>query len=163
MRQLFVEHDEARINVNDEATVQVVGTHEFRFTPPRSLHFILRETLTETDAEAYIAFIHQHSAQADDVVLEATIELGELRRVTQSAQTTFIKAPQRYPYNGVAFVGAAFSIRILVEMIIKAGKVVAADQFKFDHKFVNSVAEAELFFEKLRRKQELKARNRPGK
>lgn len=131
----------------------VVGPHQFRFTPPNRVSFIFRDTFDEDHAAAYIHFVH---AQADRCggVLEGIVDVRGLSRVTAGARSRVTKAHKAYPYRHIALVGASFSMRTVIDMVIKAGRVIAPSTFTFSYAFVSTLAEGEAWLEAMRGKTE---------
>lgn len=126
-----------------------VGMHEFRFVAPDRLIFAMRGEFTEADCGAYIDFVFlKDPARAS--ILYSFYDLTKMTRVDERARKRVIRVNEKYPYGGIALTTANFSTRALVGMILRAGKLVAPDQLSFPYKFVNSMDEANAWFDELR-------------
>ncbi len=127
---------------DDQQILVISNQHEYRFFPPNRCAFVLRGVLEEDDAVAYTKFIYHHADQFN-TLLDATFEITTLGRVTAGARTHFMSVTRSYPLRRIGFIGASFSIKMMVTMLIRAGRVVAPDKWGFDFEFVSTIQEAE--------------------
>jgi len=129
-----------------KADEMVVGVHEFRFVPPRRAIFVMRQVLEEEHVIAYMEFIDAHVSR-NNGPLDALFDVSALTGVTPSARAKLVTGKRDLPYARVAIVGASFSIRTIVNMLLRAGKIVSPKKFSFAFKFVDSVDEANTWFD----------------
>lgn len=137
--------------MNNEPQSTIFGVHEFQFVPPDTLRFFLRGEFGDSDCEAYLDAIFQR-VQGQTSTLYAIYDLTQLTRVAEGARKRLIHVKRAYPYGGIAVMVSTLSMRAVVEMMMRAGKLVAADRFGFPYKFVKSVEEADAWFDELRKK-----------
>lgn len=137
---------------NIEARLIHVGAHEFEFVPPDKLRFTLRGALADDDAATYLDFIYAHAAKGMGR-LYVSYDLAEMTRIDGQARQRVAKVLRPYPFAGIAIVGASFSTRMLVGMIIRAAKIIKPEFVDFPHKFMGSMAEADTWFDELRNKK----------
>jgi hypothetical protein len=132
-----------------EAVFQIVGAHEFRFVPPRRVSFVMRGIFEEDHANKYTEFLATQAGRCDEA-LECLFDVSALKGISDRARARVVKRERPLPYCSVAIVGASFSIRTVANMMISAGKIIAPQKFSFKTKFVDSVEEANMWFDELR-------------
>jgi hypothetical protein len=139
-------------NSDPAEELRIVGTHEFRFIPPRRVLFVMRGVFEEEHALAYTEFLAKHAERCGEP-LEGLLDLSALSSITPSARTRIVKRDRTVAYCRIAIVGASFSIRTVSSMMINAGKIVTPSRFAFDTKFFGTVEEAIAWFETSRREK----------
>lgn len=139
--------------MNDVKTEMFVGQHEFKFIEPDQVHFVLRGVFEEAHAEPYLDFIFSHGERCGGLLC-SVYDLTNFTRIDARARTRIVTDVKRaYPYRALAVIGASFSMRTVVGMILTAGRRLAPNYFTFQHKFVSTIGEANTWFDELRRKR----------
>jgi hypothetical protein len=133
-----------------EAEVKIVGSHRFEFIPPNRCFFAIVGTMDEEHAASYLAFLYKH-ADAFGGPLEGVYDISRMNRMTIGARSRIVNVSRQFPLTAIALVGANFSIRTLVGMIITAGRLVAPKHFTFAHKFVATADEADAWLDEVRK------------
>lgn len=133
-----------------EPASKFFGEQELHFTPPDVVLCVLRGALHEAEAREIIVFVDKHAELAGGNVY-CIYDMSEFVRITDSVRKIAIHVDKPYPYFAVAVIGTSFSTRMFADMIMRAGKLVSPKYFGFRHKFVASVAEANTWFDELRR------------
>jgi len=130
----------------------IVGTHEFQFVAPDQLRFFLRDEFSDSDCIAYVDFVFQDDPNRAPV-LYSIYDLTKMTRVAEAARKRVINVNRPYPYGGMAVMTSNFTTRALVGMVMRAGKLIAPERLSFPYKFVDSIDEANAWFDELRKKQ----------
>jgi len=136
-----------------EAFTKIIGSHEVQFAPPDVIHVIIRGVLDEADVRE---LIHLTTSQSDLLGSKmcCICDMSQFERMTSAVRKVSVSVDRPYPYYAVAFLGASFATRTILEMVMRAGRIVSRKHFHFTHKFVISNDEALAFFDEQRRKQE---------
>lgn len=129
-----------------------IREHEFEFIAPDQLRFKLAGEFSEADSIAYLEFVFQHK-KMNNGRLFSIYDLSKLNRVAEGARRQTVSISEPYPYVGMAVIAGTFSNRVIVTMVMRAGKLVAPERMSFAYKFVSSVEEASVWFDELRNKR----------
>lgn len=129
-----------------------VGSHEFQFTAPDQLHFLLRGEFDERHVAPYLDFIFSRGA-AYGGQFYAAYDLTKFTRITAGARQGVINVERPYPFAALAVIGASFSSRAIANMILTAGKILSPKHFIFPIHFVSTKSHADAWFDELRNKR----------
>lgn len=129
-----------------------VGAHEFRFIPPDQMHFYMRGDLDDAHCIAFVDFTARHTPEGGGLMY-AFCDLTQLGRVADGARRRVVNVQRPYQYGGMAVMVSTFSARVLVGMIMRAGKIIAPERLSYPYKFVSSLDEANTWFDDLRRSE----------
>jgi hypothetical protein len=111
----------------------------------------MRGVLEDDEAAAYLDFIRAHTPGGNGV-LYVVYDLTHLKRIAEGARKRTTKVERPYPFGGLAIVGANFSTRTLVDMILRAARLFKPEFVAFPHEFFVSVDAANSWFDELRNK-----------
>lgn len=128
-----------------------VGAHEFRFIPPNQVHFVMRGEFTDADCIAYVNFASKCTPEGGGLMY-GFYDLTQLGRVADGARKRVVDVQRPYQYGGMAVMVSTFSARVLVGMIMRAGRIISPDRLSYPYKFVSSIDEAQAWFDELRSK-----------
>jgi hypothetical protein len=137
---------------SDETVTVIQGNHEFQFVPPDQVRFVLRGTVDEAEARALVKFIYHHADKAGRS-LYCVYDMANFVRVTEAGRKVVVHVERPYPYTDVAVIGASFTTRVFLGMLVKAGRIVASKHFGFSMEFVESMDAANAWFDELRAKR----------
>lgn len=137
-----------------------IGAHEFLFIEPDEVHGIFRGVCEDDVGEAFRQFMYAHADRIDRRLF-VLMDLTKFEWISPTSRRDIVAVNRPFPVRCGAFVGTGFSSRVLVNMVMKAGRVLAPKYFDFHYEFFATSAEAVVWFSELRKKNHFHAKTPP--
>jgi hypothetical protein len=100
--------------------------------------------------DAHIVYLKRISQQCGGKVY-CLVDAKHAGRMTEELRKKMVTGSNDYPYAACAVIGAVGTIRIVFDMIVKAGRVLAPSRFQFPVSFPSDVESAQRWFQALRK------------
>ena len=126
-----------------------IGRHKHRFSPPNRLYVEFNGILNETELIAHLASISTCTERCGKK-LHTICNLQGLESITTEARQFTVRQERGFPHAKIAFVGGSFMVRTLVGTIIRAGRILYPQRFKFGTYFAKTVADAEAWIDEMK-------------
>jgi hypothetical protein len=126
-----------------------IGTHLSRREPPDIIIFTLVGELGEQDALGVLTELRGLASEISATVA-AVADVSRLTRILPEARAMLTVRDQKRVTRMVALVGAAFSHRVVVSLLIKASALIRKESL-IPLAFFDSESEARAWIEKQRR------------
>ena len=108
-------------------SARTVGNIAMRFDAPDVLHMKWQGSFGEAEADALLAYTRELKAQADVKHVMLYIDVREAGSIDARARKKISELTKEKPFLASAIVGASFPIRVAVELIVNAARLLVKD------------------------------------
>lgn len=106
---------------------RTIGNIAMSFVEPDVLHMKWRASFGEAEADALLAYTHELKAQHATKPLMLYIDVREAGSIDARARKKISELTKEKPYAASVVVGASFTIRVAVELIVNAARLLVKD------------------------------------
>jgi hypothetical protein len=108
-------------------SVRTIGNIAMSFVAPDVLHMSWRGSFGEAEADGLLAYTRELKAKPDVKHVLLYIDVREAGSIDARARKKISELTKEKPYLASAIVGASFPIRVAVELIVNAAKLLVKD------------------------------------
>jgi hypothetical protein len=130
--------------------IEFIGRHEFRLQSSNRVYIVLHGILDARDVTALNALLRKWSAQRGQG-LGLIAYLNDFEGLTAEARRLAVQMNRERMYVGCAFVGGSFMMRTIMTTLIRAGRHLAPERFKFPVFFGKTAQKCEAWLDSLQR------------
>jgi hypothetical protein len=107
--------------------------HELRYSPPDLLDLSIRGPFTPADSARFLEVVFDTGSQKGPFFLRCDVR--GMTEVPSQSRALLSRIERPYPYLGIAFVGASFPMRVIIDTILRAGNLLVPTYFGFPFAF----------------------------
>jgi hypothetical protein len=128
-------------------STKTVGNVTLAFVEPDVLSMTWKGSFGVAEADALLAYTDEVKAKVSRLFF--VIEVHQATGIDASSRKKIAALTKARPYAASAVVGASFPIKVAVELIINAAKLVNSDQT--ETRFFSTLAEANAWIDEVRK------------
>jgi hypothetical protein len=108
-------------------SVLTIGNIAMSFVSPDVLQMKWKASFGEAEADGLLAYTHELKARPDVKHLLLCIDVREAGSIDARARKKISELTKEKPYLASAIIGASFPIRVAVELIVNAARLLVKD------------------------------------
>lgn len=129
-------------------SARIVGNVSMTFVAPDVLRMDWKSSFGEAEADALLAYTAELRKRADVPHLFLLIDVRQASGIDSRARKKISELTKARPYVASAVIGASFPIRVAIELIVNAARLLVKDSA--ETRFVDDEAAANAWFVEVR-------------